>query len=146
MIIGIDPDIDKVGFCRIFDGTILELKSLDMCSLISQVPILIDEGYEFAIENVSANNAVFGKYSKAEQYKKVARSKSVGKVQAAHQIIKRWVEYNNGIVIDVPAGVGKQVKKNAKLFNQLSGWTKRSNQDMRDAWAIAKWALIKENK
>jgi len=43
-------------------------------------------------------------------------------------------------VVDVPDGVGKQVKKNAKLFKQLSGYDGRTNEDKRDAWAIAVWA------
>ena len=147
MIIGIDPDIDKPGVCILHDdGVISFLKSMLICDFLEDVNDGIFKGYCIAIEDVSKIKATFKKKGVANHAANTRVSNNIGMVQGAHRIIKGWCEYNGLKVIDVPAGIGKQVKKNADLFNQLSGWNGTSNEDMRDAWAIEKWAQNKENK
>lgn len=144
-IIGIDPDIDKPGVCALDEGgNILSLESIPISTLIYDLCFSKATGEKkevvFAIEDVSKKKATFYKKGVANHAANTRVSNSIGMVQGAHRIIKGIIEHCGYSVIDVPAGVGKQVKNNKKLFNQLSGWGGNSNEDKRDAWAIAKWA------
>jgi hypothetical protein len=140
-IIGIDPDSDKCGVCKIHDK-LMNAESVKIEELLLRVKMLAADGYVFAVENVEANKTTYPRGVPAKAHAAIAQK--VGMVKMAARVIIRTIEMHGGTVILVPPGVGKQVKNNAKLFNELSGWTGRSNEDMRDAWAIAQYALNKK--
>jgi Holliday junction resolvasome RuvABC endonuclease subunit len=140
-IIGIDPDSDKCGVCIISNGY-TNLHSIKIEDVLSTINLDIEDGYIFAVENVEANKTTYPRGVPAKAHAAIAQK--VGMVKMAARVIIRTIQMHGGIVILVPPGVGKQVKNNAKLFNELSGWTERSNEDMRDAWAIAQYALNKK--
>ncbi len=142
-IIGIDPDMRKPGVCILHDGVIFDLVSMTTAYLLASIPGYIANGYVFAVENV---NEVKGIYTRNQKGGAAVQSKiaqNVGMVKAAGTILIDYIEYSCGKVILVPVGVGKQVKSNPKLFGKLTGHKKTTNEDMRDAWAIAKWAQSK---
>lgn len=145
-IIGIDPDIEKPGVCVIDEGgMILSLESVPVASLIYDFcvghAVVGCKDKIIAIEDVSKKKATFHKKGVANHAANTRVSNSIGMVQGAHRIIKEVAIRCGYTVIDAPAGVGKQVKNNPALFKKLSGYNGRTNEDVRDAWAIAKWAL-----
>lgn len=141
-IIGIDPDIDNPGVCVLDEGgNILSLESMPMSDLLNHaMATKSKDNFIVAIEDVSKKKATFYKKGVANHAANTRVSNSIGMVQGAQRTIKDWFLYNGWTVIDAPAGIGKQVKNDASLFKRLSGYGGRTNEDKRDAWAIAKWA------
>jgi len=147
-IIGIDPDIDKPGVCVLDEGgNILSLESVPIASLIYDLCLSHAVGERenkiIAIEDISKKKATFFKKGVANHAANTRVSNSIGMVQGSHRVIRDVAIRCGYTVIDVPSGVGKQVKNNPALFKKLTGYNGRTNEDVRDAWAIAKWALHK---
>jgi len=136
MITAIDPDLRKSGVCRLDSrGNIMFLSSCEISTLI--VLIQTNNTDTYVIEDVNKIKAMYNRGAKTNNNRiaqNVGMCKGVGTVIT--DIVKSYA-INSPIM--APVGIGKQVKKNAKLFTRLSGWGKSSNEDMRDAWAIARW-------
>jgi hypothetical protein len=63
-------------------------------------------------------------------------------VKAAATLIAELIEYETGRkVILAPTGLGKQFKNDAKLFKEVTGYQGSTNEDKRDAYAIAHWVF-----
>lgn len=139
-IIGIDPDMRKCGVCAYHGGEIELLMSEDVSQILHSIPNCVKGGEIFAIENVNAIKTIYGKNRKGGQAVQSRIAQNVGMVKAAATIIQDYIEHHGGKVILVPPGIGKQTKKNAKLFAELTGYTGRTNEDTRDAYWIAKYA------
>jgi hypothetical protein len=45
-----------------------------------------------------------------------------------------------------PVGLGKQFKNDAKLFKELTGYQGSTNEDKRDAYAIARWVWVNRER
>jgi len=141
MIIGIDPDLRKSGWCALDGGKITELESLTFCEILERIQCkpAFYSSCKFAIEDVNQNKAVYSRKTSPAAKSKIAQN--VGQVKAACTLLQELIFYCTGeSCILVPPGIGKQVKKNAKLFKDLTGWDKPTNEDKRDAWAIARYA------
>lgn len=141
-IIGIDPDMRKCGMVHCVGGEFyIDLKpKYTTAMIIEDIPVWINNGYVFAIENVNAIKTIYAKNRKGGQAMQSRIAQNVGMVKAAATIIQDYIEHHGGKVILVPPGVGKQTKNNAKLFAELTGYTGRTNEDTRDAYWIAKYA------
>ena len=139
MITAIDPDLRKSGVCQINNnGEIIILKSMTIYELIQH----ISNNYDiYVIEDVNKIKAMYSRGAKTNNTK---IAQNVGMCKAAGTIIGELVTaYNGHEPILAPVGLGKPVKSNSALFKCVSGWTKTSNEDMRDAWAIAYWQWAK---
>jgi hypothetical protein len=139
-IIGIDPDMRNPGTCELHDGVIFDIGSMTTAYLLASIPWYIANDYVFAVENVNEVKGIYTRNQKGGEAVKAKIAQNVGMVKAAGTILIDYIEHSGGKVILAPVGVGRQVKNNPKLFAQLSGHKKRTNEDCRDAWAIAKWA------
>jgi len=139
MIVGIDPDMRKSGVCMLDStGRIMTLDSLTIVDLMAFIEWNKDAVY--AIEDVTKNKAIYGRCMK--DYAKTAKAQSVGMVKAAATLITEIVEeMTERKIILAPVGLGKQVKNNAELFKEITGYKKQTNEDKRDAWAIAYWVF-----
>ena len=137
--IGIDPDLKKSGVCGINEkGEILYLQSLCIVELIDLIQS--NPGANFAIEDILKNKATYsrGRHS-ASVNMNIAQK--VGMVKGAASIIIELIEHYTGKPpMLVPAGVGKQLKTDAKLFKKITGYEGQTNEDKRDAYCIALWA------
>lgn len=145
MIIGIDPDLQKSGVCALNDdGSIALLESMTITSLFHSIAEYCqDDLSTYAIEDVNKIGAMYNNHKNKNPRIAANIAQKVGMVKGAATIIASFIEDTTGEPpIMAPVGLGKQVKKDAKLFNQLSGWEGKSNEDMRDAWAIAKWVHL----
>lgn len=144
IVVGIDPDLRKSGVCVLKDGEIIELKSksiVEVMQMISERPVFYSD-CKFAIEDVNSLKPVFNRSTVQGVKLKIAQN--VGQVKAVASIIVELIEaYTGEKVTMIPPGTGKQVKNNAELFNKLTGFEGKTNEDTRDAWAIATAAYKK---
>lgn len=137
-IIGIDPDISKCGVCELVNGKIIALKSIPVPELLSNIAQWHESGYKFALENVEMNTFLYGRNNKGNALVNRKIMLNVGKMQGVARIISEYIKYTTGEdVILTPPGIGRNVKKNARLFKSITGWEGRTNEDMRDAAMIA---------
>ena len=138
-IIGIDPDMRKSGVAVIHqDGSIVELQSMS----IVELSVLAKDMKRsvFAIEDVNKHGTIYQHNRKGSQGVQARIAQNVGMVKAAGSMIAELIEDATGRPpIMAPLGIGKQVKRSAKLFNQLTGWQGKSNEDTRDAACIGRW-------
>lgn len=139
-IIGIDPDMRKCGVCAFHGGEIELLVSEYVSQILHSIPDCVKGGEIFALENVNAIKTIYAKNRKGGQAVQSRIAQNVGMVKASATIIQDYIEHHGGNVILVPPGIGKQTKNNAKLFAELTGYTGRTNEDIRDAYWIAKYA------
>lgn len=139
LIVGIDPDMKKSGVCSLDStGRIMTLDSLTIVDLMAFIEWNKDAVY--AIEDVTKNKAIYGRGMK--DYARTAKAQSVGMVKASATLIGEVItEMTGRAPILAPCGLGKQVKHNADMFKALTGYEKQTNEDKRDAWAIAYWVF-----
>lgn len=146
-VIGIDPDMRKCGVVECIDGdfkiSFYTKKHYTTAALIEDIPCLLNLGYIFAIEDVNAVKTIYAKNRRGNQAIQSRIAQNVGMVKAAGTILIDYIEHHGGKVVLVPPGIGKQTKKDAKLFSELTGYTGRTNEDTRDAYWIAKYAYNK---
>lgn len=139
MIIAIDPDMKKPGVCSLDDnGEIVELCSMTIPDLIRHINAFSDS--EFVVEDVNQVKTIYASNRRANKHVGLQIAQNVGMVKAAGTIICDLITDITGKPPALaPVGLGKQVKKNAKLFKELTGWQGKTNEDMRDAYAVAIW-------
>ena len=141
MIIGIDPDMRKSGVCILDSmGQITLIESMDINELIRVIDYNKDA--VFAIEDVTKIKGMYAKHKRANTAVGLKIAQSVGMVKASATIIQDLIVVRTGKrPILAPVGLGKQVKNDAVLFKELTGYNKPTNEDKRDAWAIANWVF-----
>jgi hypothetical protein len=139
--IGIDPDLDKSGYCMVVKEpfgkqhvTFLKTETFfKLCESIKRkysqsmelgsqsFIVRIEAGWLNKISNYhsSVNKAVAGRIGK-----------NVGENHAVGKLIMQYCEEN-----EIPYKLIKPESKkwDAKLFKQITGWTSRTNQEERDA-------------
>ena len=137
MITAIDPDLRKSGVCTLDEnGEIIILKSMTMPELISHINNNLESTY--VVEDV---NRIKAMYSRGKYTSNTTIAQSVGKVKAAATILIELITHYTGKPPKLaPVGLGKQVKKNAVLFKEITGYKGKTNEDCRDAYMIARWA------
>lgn len=138
MIIGIDPDLVKSGVGIVIDGKLTELKNLAFVDLIEFV-VEKSKASDLIVhlENVEADKTTYPRKVSPAVMKKIAQD--VGKVKAVCRLIHECL-VKNGVrvkLIKPLKGYIKRAKGDGEFFNQLTGWTKRSNEDNRDAACLA---------
>lgn len=137
MVIGIDPDLKKSGVAVAIDG---KLSTLDCLRLLDLIAFIYEHKHcaHFVIENVNHDKAT---YVRPGASKSVMQniSQKVGMVKAIGIVVEE-------ILTDIGAeftsmkplrGAVKKAKNDAELFNRITGWQGKSNQDKRDAGLLA---------
>lgn len=143
-VLGIDPDMTKPGLCFMHDGQIHELLSEDMSYLINSLRYYMNEQkYIIALEDVNKVKSIYSKHRRGSVAVQTTIAQNVGMVKASATILMNYASFHGNEVTLVPPGIGKQTKKNAKLFKELTGYTGSTNEDTRDAYWIAKHAYNK---
>ena len=142
MIIAIDPDLRKSGVCAMNDcGVLFTLQSLTIAELLELVKELPPSTL-YAIEDVNKIKAIYQRNQRENVNVGLKIAQSVGMVKATATLIAELIEYETGRkVILAPTGLGKQFKNDAKLFKELTGYQGTTNEDKRDAYAIANWVF-----
>lgn len=130
-VIGIDPDSKAHGVAVYRNG---KLETLDCLPLMSILTLLesgaIGTECEFHIENTLASNASWhGKGQNVRVSKDIGRR--IGMVQQSQIELERMIE-RFGLKV-VHHKVSKAWKKDRAMFERVTGWTGRSNEDTRSA-------------
>lgn len=137
IIIGIDPDLEKSGVAvRWADAlslknlTFVELKDL----LELEQPVIKKVVVEAGWLNEKANY-----HNRPNQTKAAGEriAKNVGENHATGKLIVQLIE---SMGIPVQQLKPTRSKLNAKDFNRITGWSKQSNQEQRDA-AMLVWGM-----
>ena len=142
MIIAIDPDLRKSGVCTLDAlGQIAALDSLTIVQLLQLVDDMPSDTL-YAIEDVNKIKAIYQRNVRAKNAVGLKIAQSVGMVKATATLIAELIKAKTGRdVILAPVGLGKQFKNDAVLFKQITGYQRQTNEDKRDAYAIANWVF-----
>ena len=144
VIIGIDPDLTKPGVCIMqASGEFDLVKKYSMSKLLEDIPNYASQGFIFAVENCSEVKTIYARNRKGGTAEQAKIAQNVGQVKGAQVVLCNYIEHCGGELMLVPVGAGKQVKNNSALFRKMTGYTGRTNEDDRDAWAIANYARNK---
>jgi GTP-binding protein EngB required for normal cell division len=141
LLIGIDPDVDRSGFCayRADLGQISQLTTMDLEDTFRQILDYHEDSKELGFDlivlveagwNNKTNFHVKGSdnaWKSASIGSKLGENSSIGK-----QIIKFCEKHK----IEVIAVTPKSHKINADYFKAMTKWAKRTNQEMRDAYRV----------
>ncbi|TVT77643.1 hypothetical protein [Acinetobacter colistiniresistens] len=137
IIIGIDPDLEKSGVAiRWADAlslnnlTFVELKDLIEREKSAIKKVVVEAGWL----NGKANYHYRPNQTKTEG-ERIA--KNVGENHATGKLIVQLIE---SMGVPVQQLKPTRSKLNAKDFNRITGWEKRSNQEQRDA-AMLVWGM-----
>ena len=142
MIIAIDPDLRKSGVCTL--NALGQIAALDSLTIVQLLQLVDDMPKDtlYAIEDVNKIKAIYQRNMKGNNAVGLKIAQSVGMVKATATLIAELIKAKTGRdVILAPVGLGKQVKQNADLFKELTGYKHQTNEDKRDAWAIANWVF-----
>ena len=119
------------------------VKKYSLSKLIEDIPNYVSQGWLFAVENCSQVGAIYSRNRKGSTTVQTKIAQDVGQVKGVQIALCDYIEHCGGELMLIPVGVGKSVKNNAKLFKSHTGYTGKTNEDDRDAWAIANYARNK---
>jgi Holliday junction resolvasome RuvABC endonuclease subunit len=146
VIIAIDPDLKKSGVCILNDdGEINFLLSMSICELLRIITVYEDA--TFALEDVNKVKTIYARNRRDNAAVGLKIAQSVGMVKGAATLIEDLITGITGnSPILAPVGLGKQFKNDAKLFKELTGYQGSTNEDKRDAYAIARWVWVNRER
>lgn len=139
VIYGIDPDSHAHGIAIYRKGVLCEILSLNTIQLYKHITTFEKTALkageiEIHMENPKGNNSsAFSHYSKEPMAVKFKKSESVGKVKQAQTSIEQMAdELGIKVVLYKNSSCWKK-GADKKLFEKITGWTGRSNEDTRSA-------------
>lgn len=147
LIIGIDPDLTASGVAVVTsEKRIVEMKRVKFTELetfILSQAMKVDGRILIRMEDPNMIAPTFPRaLPKALNRQAVNNriSQNVGQVKAVATLILEIMKANGYNIIPcrpLQGGHKARCKKDAQYFNQVTGWTGRSNEDCRDAALIA---------
>ena len=133
-IIGIDPDVDKSGVCIVNEMLQIErLTTMDLVDLFVLIEGMRDYDIRVIVEAGWMNKTNFHVRAMDNAWKSAKIGSHVG---ANHEIGRQIIKFCEKVGIECHAITPRGHKMNALDFKKRSGWTKRTNQEMRDAYKI----------
>ncbi|MDD3083076.1 MAG: hypothetical protein PHW17_12740 [Desulfobacterales bacterium] len=132
--VGIDPDIEKSGYAITRDGALACVGArtfFDLCETLKEVRNIAKDAGALLVVTIEAGWLIKKSNWHPAQGRGIRDriAKNVGENHAAGKLIARWCD-EAGIPYELIPPRGKI--KSAR-FKRLTGWGKRTNQDMRDA-------------
>jgi len=136
IVIGIDPSSqDKGHGVAVYDnGVLIELHMMKTIDIVLSLFEKYGKDAVYSIENVCANNFVYGRNENSKDSKDVHGEKKriLGMCQQSQIELTRWLErFGINYVLHDPTR--KNWHKNKKLFESATGWNRQSNDDTRSA-------------
>ena len=134
-IIGIDPDVDKSGVCIVNEMLQIErLTTMDLIDLFVLIESMRDcRDIKVIVEAGWKNKTNFHVRGGDSAWKSAKIGSHVG---ANHEIGRQIIKFCEKVGVEYHAIKPKGHKMSALDFKKRSGWTKRTNQEMRDAYKI----------
>ncbi|MFA5307508.1 MAG: hypothetical protein WC365_08725 [Candidatus Babeliales bacterium] len=141
LLIGIDPDVDKSGFCayRTDLGQITQLTTFDLCDTFRWILDYQNDSKDLGFDLIVLVEA--GWNNKTNFHVRGSdsawKSASIGaKTGENYAIGKQIIKFCEKHEIEVIAVTPKSHKVNAEYFKEMTKWAKRTNQEMRDAYRV----------
>ena len=138
-VIGIDPDLSKSGVALVVSGKLLELSALPFPELLELARAERLSHTVFVVEDVEHDKTTYHRaHTNARQHARIAQN--VGQVKGVARVLVECLEHMGCKVVQMKpltGAVKSRAKSDAAFFNQITGWQKRSNADMRDAAMLA---------
>lgn len=135
--LGIDPDSDKHGVAIYIDGALVDLV---MWSTPAVIDFAAANDCLVAIEDVMANQFIYGRNTVSNRKVQSKIAMSVGRCMQAQYELVQMLEHN-GVTVKKFKPRGGNWAKNKALFERVTGWDKRSNEDTRSAAFFGQLAL-----
>jgi hypothetical protein len=133
LVIGIDPDSKQYGVSVWRDGKLTALRAIDTVQLWEFFQhVDPDENPTIAIEDVKTNSFMYGRNMKGGPSVVAKIAQGVGMCKHAQTVAEQFIEHNGFNLVRVSPQKGNWAK-DQKQFEQLTGWTGRSNEDTRSA-------------
>tara|TARA_R110002153_G_scaffold191269_2_gene344256 strand:+ start:16541 stop:16978 length:438 start_codon:yes stop_codon:yes gene_type:complete len=130
--VGIDPDSQAHGVAVYDNAKLTQLHNLELLSLLDMLALLDKDDLLVSIENVCANNFVYARNASLNKNIHAKVSLSVGRCQQAQVELQRGLDR-----LDIPYVLHKPQKgnwaKDKSIFERITGWDNRSNEDNRSA-------------
>jgi len=143
IVVGIDPDSKAHGFAIYEDGKLGGLYEFNLSEILNFIRIreeLIGKML-FSIEDVLANDFVYARNMTKNNKVNMTIARSVGRCQQAQHELMVILDYMGVEYVKHKPQKGNWAK-NKKQFEQVTGWTGRSNEDTRAA-AFFGWLGLK---
>lgn len=146
IVIGIDPDSEAHGIAIYRNGKLEQLEKWNISGLITFLSGQDDlSNILFSIENVMKNQFV---YARNRHGSKSAQSKiamHIGRCQQSQVELQRVLSHF-GVKFVLHSPTGKNWNNQKALFEKVTGWNKRSNDDTRSAAYMGYLALSNRQK
>ena len=142
LLIGIDPDVDRSGFCayRVDLGQISQLTTMDLEDTFRQIMDYHEDSKELGFDLIVLveagwkNKTNFHVKGSDNAWKSASIGSKLGENSAIGKQIIKFCEKHE---IEVIAVTPKSHKiTNAEYFKEVTRWMKRTNQEMRDAYRV----------
>lgn len=143
VIIGIDPDSEKYGVSVFESGELVALYSKDVIDLRNLFAGLRLKDLEVTvvIEDIISNGFIYSRHNKKQGASVRARiAQNVGMCKQAQKTAEHFADHFGFKLIRIPPQLGNWAK-NKKLFEKVTGWKMRSNEDTRSA-AYFGWLYV----
>ena len=127
--IGVDPDSDGHGIAIYIDGKLAELTKWNLMDFI---PHAADSRIFFAIENVMANQFIYGRNVKANKTVQSKVAMNIGRCQQAQVELEKVLKHHGAEYTLIKPMKGNWATDKAQ-FEKVTGWIGRSNADARSA-------------
>ncbi|WP_286694061.1 hypothetical protein [Spongiibacter sp. UBA1325] len=128
VVVGIDPDANKHGVAIYQDGKLVALEMLTAIEIIERHT----EGARYSIEDVLVNKFVYARNRHASVSAQSKIAMQVGRVQQAQEELVRLLKHYGADVVFQRPQKGNWAKHKS-MFEKVTGWTGRSNEDTRSA-------------
>lgn len=136
IIIGIDPDSKAHGVAVYEGGKLTRCCSWELSNVIGFLQRNEHNEILFCIENVCEMSAVFRQRLTKNNSVNMKMSNSIGRCQQSQIELERIIiAFSNGNCEIRHFKISEQWKNQAgkKIFEKITGWTGRSNEDTRSA-------------
>jgi hypothetical protein len=142
VFIGIDPDVEKSG-CAVKCGKVFNLYNFTFFELFEKLKAISENSKESNIPTEVYVECGFlngGNRHKVFGGSNSLNSKIGERIGANHETAKKICEMCEYLGLDYKQIRPTRSKTNSEFFQQVTGYTKRTNQEQRDALMLV-WGL-----
>jgi len=147
IVTGVDPDSSKHGIAIYKDGVLDQLDQLPLMEIIEFIIQMKRQPHIellFSVENVMANQFMYGRNTNDNPAIQSKMAMYVGRCQQAYVELIRVLEYYDVKYVTFKPSRSNWAKaKDKPTFERFTGWNGRSNEDTRSASYFGYLALDK---
>lgn len=147
VVIGVDPDSDKHGVAIYVNGKLFDLDSINRVHLIELALKYRERGYDvlFSIEDVMANQSTWRARGAVSKPVAAKMGHGIGRLyQAMHELLLDLETNDFDYRLHKVSSSWKDAS-GRKMFEKMTGWNRRSNEDTRSA-AYFGWLEVEKMK